>query len=91
MLRRLSDAQDPAHVRAVAHKAWLRDLFRDLHAGTPFDDPDAVADQLSLIADGMYGSVQALGTTGPAGHGPACGAMLLDAADLPSTQVGGLA
>ena len=67
-----------------------RDLFRDLvgelHAGTPFDDPDAVADQLSSIADGMYGSVQALGPTGPARYGPACAAMLLDAAGLPAPR-----
>lgn len=84
VLAEFPDPQHPAHVGAVNHKAWLRDLFGrlvgDLHAETPLADPRGVADKLMLIADGMYGSAQSLGAAGPARHGRSCAEMVLDSA-----------
>jgi hypothetical protein len=37
-----------------------------LAASTPVQNPAALADQLALIMEGVYASVQALGTDGPA-------------------------
>jgi AcrR family transcriptional regulator len=69
-LMALAELPDPdltAHRHAVATKAWVRDrlgeLTREL-AGT--DDPAALADQLALVMEGVYGSVAALGADGPA-------------------------
>jgi AcrR family transcriptional regulator len=83
----LSEYPDPdseAHVRAVAHKAWLRalfhDLVRDLAEDAPVSDPNGLAEHLALVAEGIYSSVQALGSTGPARHGRACAEALLDSA-----------
>jgi AcrR family transcriptional regulator len=78
------DPASPAHRAAVAHKAWVRDLLRqlvgELATHSPIDDVAALADQLALIAEGVYGSVQALGPTGPAKSGRSCADALIDAA-----------
>jgi len=83
----LSEYPDPSsapHVLAVSHKAWLRELLRglarELSKIADLRDPDGLADQLALIAEGMYGSAQALGAAGPTSHGPAAAAALIDAA-----------
>lgn len=55
----LPDASARAHAIAVETKAWVRAKMREL-AG------DALADQLVLIMEGVYASVQALGVDGPA-------------------------
>jgi AcrR family transcriptional regulator len=83
-LSEFPDPRSPVHVAAVAHKAWVRDLFRvlavELAQTTSVEDPGRLADQLTLIAEGVYGSVAALGATGPATQGRACAEVLIDAA-----------
>lgn len=83
----LAEFPDPghaAHQGAVAHKAWVRDLLlelvRELAQDTPIADPAALADELALIAEGIYGSVQSLGASGPARLGRTCAEILLDVA-----------
>lgn len=84
VLAEFPDPRHPAHERAVAHKAWVRELLHglvhELEVETPLREPDVVAEQLALVAEGIYGSVQALGVAGPARYGRACAEMLLDAA-----------
>lgn len=63
------------HILGVAH-----DLFH-------FEGIRATG--IDLVAEGMYGSAQALGAAGPPAHGPAAAEALIDAAvqlrDQPST------
>jgi len=84
VLAEFPDPHHPAHQEAIGHKTWVRDLFREivgeLAQHSPLRDQDAVADQLALVADGIYGSVQALGASGPARHGRVCAQTLLDVA-----------
>ncbi len=84
VLAEYPDPQSPAHAGAVAHKTWLRDLFHalvdELASAMPIRDPEALGDRLALLAEGVYGSVQALGPGGPAAHGRSCAEALLDAA-----------
>ena len=49
----------PVHDAAVAVKAWVRDRLRELAAD------DVLADQLTLLLEGVYASVQALTADGP--------------------------
>jgi hypothetical protein len=56
----LPDASTRAHVLAVETKAWVR---QQIHA---LSTSDELADQLVLIMEGVYASVQALGVDGPA-------------------------
>jgi AcrR family transcriptional regulator len=69
-LAELPDTGLPAHRQAVATKAWVRERLGDLTdalaAAMPVDDPDALADQLALVMEGVYASVHALGGEGPA-------------------------
>jgi AcrR family transcriptional regulator len=62
----------PTHRRAVAMKKWVRArigrLTAELAARSRKGDPAALADQLVLIMEGVYASVQALGPAGPAGR-----------------------
>ncbi|MEW9533202.1 TetR/AcrR family transcriptional regulator [Microbispora sp. NPDC049125] len=78
------DKELPAHRRAVAAKAWsrerLRGLVRHLAEVETVEDPDALADQLTLIIEGMNASAQALGVDGPARRARAMAEVLLDAA-----------
>lgn len=83
----LAEYPDPAnavHSVAVAHKAWLRDLFHELAieyaTSIPVRSPAELADQLALVAEGVYGSFQALGPTGPAALGRTLAEGVLDAA-----------
>ena len=92
VLAEYPDPQSTAHAKAVAHKAWVRGLFHDL-AGelaltTKLSDPDALADRLALVAEGVYGSVQALGPAGPAAHGRNCAEALIAAAQRRSVASG---
>jgi AcrR family transcriptional regulator len=69
-LTEFPDPQVPAHRHAVAMKAWVRAQFGALTAelahSHPIADPEALADQLALVMEGVYASVQALGSDGPA-------------------------
>ncbi len=55
----LPDASAKAHAIAVETKAWVRAEMRKLA-------DEVLADQLVLIMEGVYASVQALGVDGPA-------------------------
>lgn len=78
------DPNHPAHVQAVAIKSWVRDhlhqLTTELGAGTDIPHQDALADQLMIIIEGVYATVQALGANGPAKHAKRLATTLLDAA-----------
>ncbi|MFD8246696.1 hypothetical protein [Nocardia sp. NPDC059691] len=58
------------HRRAVAMKHWVRAQFcsltGELAATAPMTDPQALADQLMLVMEGVYATTQAFGPTGPA-------------------------
>jgi AcrR family transcriptional regulator len=86
VLAEYPDPASPVHARAAAHKSWLRALFHELvgefTTTAQLRDPEALAEQLALVAEGVYGSVQALGPAGPAAHGRAAAAALIDAARL---------
>jgi AcrR family transcriptional regulator len=83
-LAEFPDPQLPAHARAVATKAWvhgrLRELTDALAADEPIDDPEALADQLAVVVEGVYASAQALGAAGPARRARAIAETLMDAA-----------
>lgn len=84
-LAEFPDATLPAHQQAVATKTWVRARFGDLTdalaATTPVNDPAALADQLTLVMEGVYASVQAFGADGPARRARALAEMLLTAAE----------
>jgi AcrR family transcriptional regulator len=56
----LPDASQKAHRLAVETKAWVRARIGELVGD------DVLADQLVLVMEGVYASVQALGVDGPA-------------------------
>jgi AcrR family transcriptional regulator len=67
----LTEFPDPAvavHRNAAANKAWVRARLGELAAELPgpVTDPTALADRLTLLIEGVYASVQALGSDGPA-------------------------
>lgn len=61
-LAEFPDPAHPAHRAAVTMKRWVRDRLGQL-AGS-----ELLADQLSLLMEGVYASAQALGAEGPARH-----------------------
>ncbi|MFF0134612.1 TetR/AcrR family transcriptional regulator [Streptomyces mirabilis] len=65
-LAELPDPDHPAHRLAVGTKTWVSRRLGDLTAAAGVADPAALADQLTLVFEGTYASVQALGATGPA-------------------------
>jgi AcrR family transcriptional regulator len=81
VLAEYPDPQSPSHQEAIAHKAWLRALFHalvgDFAKTEPVGDPERLAEQLALVAEGIYGSAQALGPAGPANQGRACAEALI--------------
>ena len=83
-LAEFPDPQLPAHAHAVATKAWvhgrLRELTDALAATEPVRDPEALADQLAVVMEGVYASAQALGAGGPARRARAMAETLMDAA-----------
>jgi AcrR family transcriptional regulator len=60
------DADLPVHRHAVGTKTWVRKRFGELVAELDVAEPAALADQLTLVFEGVYASVQALGADGPA-------------------------
>lgn len=89
-LAEIPDPDHPAHREAVATKAWVRQhlgtLTSELAAVAPLAHPGLLADQLVLVMEGVYASVQALGADGPAKAGPTLAAALLDAATAESEK-----
>jgi AcrR family transcriptional regulator len=73
-----------AHKHAVAMKIWVRAQFGtlvgELAATAPVADPQALADQLMLVMEGVYATTQAFGATGPAARSRALVEALLPAA-----------
>jgi AcrR family transcriptional regulator len=69
-LAEFPDAGVEAHRHAVDNKAWVRERFgaltRELAETADIPEPEVLADRLALVMDGVYGSVSALGTDGPA-------------------------
>ncbi|MEU2175477.1 helix-turn-helix domain-containing protein [Nocardia sp. NPDC019219] len=69
-LGELPDHDALGHRRAVAMKHWVRAqlgaLADEFAATAPMDDPQALADQLMLVMEGVYATTQAFGPTGPA-------------------------
>lgn len=76
-LGELPDAAHPGHREAVALKAWVRERLRELAVALGAADPDALADRLALLVDGVYGSVAARGADGPAREARALAAALI--------------
>ena len=80
-LAEFPDPAHPAHRNAVAIKGWVRvrlgELASSLGSG---GDPEVLADQLALVMEGVYASVQALGVDGPAHRARAFAEALLDRA-----------
>jgi AcrR family transcriptional regulator len=70
VLSEFPDRELPAHRNAVAMKNWVRERFGELTAELavthPVEDPVQLADELVLVMEGVYASVQALGADGPA-------------------------
>jgi AcrR family transcriptional regulator len=65
----LTEFPDPTvatHRHAAANKAWVRARLGELTAELGGPDPAALADRLALLMEGVYASVQALGSEGPA-------------------------
>ncbi|MFI0446797.1 TetR/AcrR family transcriptional regulator [Actinomadura sp. 6N118] len=61
------DTQVAGHRQAVAMKTWVHERFNELTRQLPnVNDPALLADHLTLIMEGAYASVQALGIDGPA-------------------------
>jgi AcrR family transcriptional regulator len=86
-LMTLAEFPEPAHparLRAIATKAWVRErlgqLTADLAGETPVRNPAALADQLAIVMEGVYASVQALGAGGPARQARQAAETLIDAA-----------
>jgi AcrR family transcriptional regulator len=69
-LTEFPDPNLPVHRRAVATKRWVRERFGELVEAlaetAAVRDPVGLADRLTLVFEGVYASVQALGADGPA-------------------------
>ena len=69
-LTEFPDPDLPVHRRAVATKRWVRKRFgalvEALAETAAVRDPVGLADRLTLVFEGVYASVQALGADGPA-------------------------
>lgn len=75
-LAEFPDPEHPAHRTAVAVKQWVRKRLGELVAD--LGRTEALADQLALVMEGTYASVQALGVAGPARNARAFAEALLD-------------
>lgn len=84
-LAEIPDRDHPAHQAAAATKAWVRTRLGELCTETGAVDPDETADQLTLALEGAYASVQALGADGPARRARHLAALILRAADGPTS------
>jgi AcrR family transcriptional regulator len=67
-LAEIPEEDHPAHRHAVDLKTWVNKRFGELvrELTPPVDDPDRLADGLTLVFEGTYASAQALGAGGPA-------------------------
>jgi AcrR family transcriptional regulator len=65
-LAEFPDPALPAHRNAVAAKSWLRQSLGELAGRLGVDDPDELADDLTLILEGVLATGQSFGPDGPA-------------------------
>jgi AcrR family transcriptional regulator len=65
-LTEFPDERFAAHQQAVRVKEWVREQFGHLAKEIRPNDGDALADQLMLVFEGVYATVQAIRTDGPA-------------------------
>jgi AcrR family transcriptional regulator len=82
-LAEFPDPAHPAHRADVELKDWVRTRIGELTADVLPASPghrEALAEQLTLVMEGVYASVQALGVTGPARRARAFAEALLSAA-----------
>jgi AcrR family transcriptional regulator len=80
-LMALAELPDPdlaGRQHAITVKAWVRDQLQEMTTALGVADPATLADQLALVMEGVYASVQALGADGPARRARALAAQLLD-------------
>jgi AcrR family transcriptional regulator len=77
-LAELPDPGTPAHAAAVAVKAYVRTRLQQL--AKEMGAPEALGDQLALVLEGIYGSVQALTAGGPAQQARAAAEALIASA-----------
>ena len=76
----IPDPDDPAHAAVRVIKDWTRSTFTELAAAL-VSDPDAAAvlgEELALVIDGVYGSVQTRRSTEPARRARHLAQKLLD-------------
>jgi AcrR family transcriptional regulator len=85
VLAEIPDVDLPAHRRAVASRVWVRDAFAGLTADlaevVAVDDPEALADQLMLLFEGVYATAASVGRTGPTTQAGAIARALLPGPD----------
>jgi len=77
------DPRSAAHASAHEVKAWVRDKLRELVAQLPGHSKATarvLGDQLVLVVEGLYASIAALGSEGPARQARTLAAMLLQPA-----------
>jgi AcrR family transcriptional regulator len=91
-LAEFPDAEIEVHRHAVDNKAWVRkrfgELTRELAKADEVPDAEALADRLALVMEGVYGSVAALGTAGPASEARDLVESLLGASPPPRRESG---
>jgi AcrR family transcriptional regulator len=68
VLTEFPDDSLASHQQAVQLKRWVHDQFVVLAKDLKTSDPEQLAVHLTLIFEGAYASVQALGVEGPANH-----------------------
>jgi AcrR family transcriptional regulator len=81
-LAEIPDPDHPAHRHAVGTKTWVRARLGDLTNALDVADPGELADLLTLLMEGVYSSVQALGVKGPARQARTGAELLLTTADV---------
>lgn len=86
VLAEFPDPASTAHIKAVAHKTWVRALLRrlvgELADESRVRDCAGLAEHLAVVAEGIYGAAQVSGADGPARHGRDCAESLINASAL---------
>lgn len=67
-LAELPDPNAPAHQHSVATKTWVREQLGEHTARLDTTDPTALADQLWVLMEGIYGAAQSRDADRPAQH-----------------------
>lgn len=78
-LAEFPDPSHPAHVTAVRTKAEVRSRLRAVVGELGGPDPDRLTDQLVLVMEGVYATIQAFGPAGPAEQARAVAELILSA------------